>query len=116
LIFYCWLAYAYIAYGYNYLYIGGSYGAGGERRIPAKENQLKHVGDTAMIADCWNNLYDGQSIRATSLINNTGTGTHVIHNRHSQGANILWCDGHASNMKQAMQQIQLDPLNKYMER
>ena len=95
-----------IAYGYNYLCVGGSYydldsSVSNRLYIPAKATQITKPSETILITDVWNNNYGGNPPSAFCLVTHYTTGSIVMHNRHNQGANILWCDGHVDYHKNA---------------
>jgi prepilin-type processing-associated H-X9-DG protein/prepilin-type N-terminal cleavage/methylation domain-containing protein len=109
--------YAYVAYGYNYQFVGGcSLSMGAEfGYTPAKMSQFWHPSRTIILTDIWNNLWGGYSPRAYSLFDNTGAAALAFHDRHNNGANLLWADGHVSYEKQSWNRIQRDPTNRYLK-
>jgi prepilin-type N-terminal cleavage/methylation domain-containing protein/prepilin-type processing-associated H-X9-DG protein len=116
--------YYYIAYGYNYFYIGSSQytmnstdpNYANRLYIPAKMSKLQHPTTTLVTVDCWNNMNGGAAPAAFCLVNNSGTGSLVFHDRHNAGANILWSDGHVTYEKNSLNNIQKEPTHKYFKR
>ncbi len=105
-----WIYY-YVAYGYNYLNIGGSYRIDGKLYIPAKMPQLNKPSDTVIIVDSWNT-----SLNSGYAIVGDTSGTSLFHDRHNGGANILWGDGHVSYNKNSCERIEKDPTRFFMKR
>ena len=97
--------YYYIAYGYNYLYIG--------KFASAKLSLFKHPSTTMLTVDCWNN--NANLPYALSLVNDNGAGNLVFHDRHNGGANVLWSDGHVSHNNNSVNTIQRESSKKYFK-
>lgn len=91
--------YYWIAYGYNYYYVGGTFGS--DIYKPAMQVEILKPSATVLIADQWNNSNGGQQ-----LIDKNGSWILNIHDRHQDGANILWVDGHVAQFRDAYQTIQ----------
>lgn len=98
-----------IAYGYNYLNIGSNFFPSSELYKAAKVDEVKYPTTTVLMGDCWNGKYNGLSETAYSLISYYGTDSLQIHDRHSSGANMVWCDGHISYKKNAMAYYKANP-------
>jgi prepilin-type N-terminal cleavage/methylation domain-containing protein/prepilin-type processing-associated H-X9-DG protein len=101
---------AYISYGYNYYHIARGYFYGSTK--PAKGNQLKNPGQTLVLVDS-RHLRDGND-RGNYLVNSwysntwSGVGGEAMA-RHSKSVNILWGDGHSSQVNCS------NPFNPYNE-
>jgi prepilin-type processing-associated H-X9-DG protein/prepilin-type N-terminal cleavage/methylation domain-containing protein len=114
----------YAHYGYNFYYVGGSYydipssapNYASRLYVPANRSQLRHPSTTLLTVDCWNNENAGNPPYSFCLVNNSGTGSLVFHDRHNDGANVLWCDGHVTYEKHSLQNIQQEPSKKYFKR
>jgi prepilin-type processing-associated H-X9-DG protein/prepilin-type N-terminal cleavage/methylation domain-containing protein len=112
-----------IAYGYSYMYIGSCYytmnstdpNYADRLYISAKMSKLQHPTSTLLMVDSWNNMNAGAAPSAFCLVNNSGTGSLVFHDRHSAGANVLWCDGHVKYEKNSLNNIQKEPTHKYFK-
>jgi len=104
--------YNWIAYGYNYYYIGSSYRLKGSAGLyePAHESDIHNPSETLLVADQWNGSVGGQQ-----LINDNGTGILLIHDRHKGAAGTVWADGHAESFADAYTTIQ-DGTGLYMDR
>ena len=88
-------AYYTTAYGYNYLGLGSSYyTTWNAYSAPAKTSQVRRPSTTLAVSDGWNKVN-----RAFCLT--TYAGDIVIHDRHHNGANILFADGHVNWLRQA---------------
>lgn len=98
--------YFYVVYGYNYLYVGGSLGVNGIHGtvVSARGTQIKSPSATAMLADSWGGPTSPTTGRA--LFDATGAAQANVHDRHSDGANILWVDQHISHMRDAYSTLQ----------
>lgn len=101
---------AYVHYGYNYMHVGSSYRYVSPNDLatpPAKAAALRNPGKVVLTADSIN--------RQTSIINSsvanssqTNAGTYIISDNygssgvvypvHFGGANVLWADGHVTNV------------------
>jgi len=100
--------YGYVGYGYNYQFLGSNYGgwAGPASQLPlVKFSMIKKPSTTIMTADSYNGTnptagecWIGGNIASTTAL--------CIHDRHYQGANIAWVDGHVSWYKNAMNSLQ----------
>jgi prepilin-type N-terminal cleavage/methylation domain-containing protein/prepilin-type processing-associated H-X9-DG protein len=97
--------YYYIAYGYNYLHVG--------KFASAKLSLFKHPSTTLLTVDCWNN--NPSLPYALSLVNDSGAGNLVFHDRHSAGANVLWSDGHVTYNKDSLNTIQRESTKKFFK-
>jgi len=107
-------SYYYISYGYNYMYVGGSYRPAGDATLSYKSrklSQFKHPSSTFLTVDSIN------SVTAPTIsycvVNDSGTGTLNFHDRHNGGANMLWMDGHTTYEKNSWNRIQKQPAKKY---
>lgn len=94
-------SFLYIAMGYNYQCIGRTDYAGEDRYIPAKVNQIKNPSETLLVADSWKLDSDLGANTIEKKPPSSGAGTQYIHDRHTGGANVLWCDGHVDWHKNA---------------
>jgi len=105
-------SWSYLAYGYNYYYLGSPYG-GHPGTGCTKYPELKEPGMTLLLADGrgrtggpangpWGPyIYSGQ-------VCYPGRPAHYyVSNCHSDGANTVWCDGHVSWLR--YRAIQTDP-------
>lgn len=93
--------YDYTHYGYNWGWVGSAYRLGlpdPEWRKGAKENQIRNPAETLLLTDTrrGDNPNWGYYIvdAYTSALSSDG----YMDCRHQQGANVLWCDGHASRV------------------
>jgi prepilin-type processing-associated H-X9-DG protein len=91
----------YISYGYNYYYIGGSAGVGGNLYQPAKLSQIKRPSRTILVTD-------SIAITATNGVPTSYNAGYFLispspcynetsghpHARHNKVVNVLWVDGH----------------------
>jgi prepilin-type processing-associated H-X9-DG protein len=87
--------FTYIAYGYNYYYIGGTYDVNwslGYRS--AKNNMVKNPSMTVVQGDSW--IKNGNIGAMT--ITSSPSSYYSLHDRHGNGANILWADGHVKHV------------------
>jgi len=105
----------YVHYGYNYQYLGSSLFQGnpmvGSTPIPAKIIQIKNPSNKVCMADATNSTKTtGKFVLEPKMYNGCNN---MIHDRHNSGANILWVDGHASSMRNAMQELQIVPGNNH---
>jgi len=101
-------AYNGIPYGYNWYHVGSSYQyvpsswSTEARRMspPVKMVNLSNAGKTILVCDATNNSDGGGSPDSGSdLALDSGTTTSAFPwARHSGSINIVWCDGHASNV------------------
>jgi prepilin-type processing-associated H-X9-DG protein len=109
-------AYFRIAYGYNYMYIGGGSGIDlSFYYIPAKSNQIKDPSVKVCITDSYAANYDNFN-GAYCMIGNWDPSSLNVHDRHSNGTNVLWVDGHADRMTAGKAEIQDAPDHKYLRR
>jgi prepilin-type processing-associated H-X9-DG protein/prepilin-type N-terminal cleavage/methylation domain-containing protein len=114
--------YWYIAYGINYLHIATSLRYNGndlndpKSYVPTKGAYLKVPTSTVFIADSYNTNVTPWG--AYAFIDDSGSDTSSlkIHDRHANGANVLWCDGHVSHVKMARPNLQEYPGYKYFSR
>ena len=114
----------YVTYGYNFLYIGSgireikesSEDYTDRQYIPARHTDLKKPESTLLTVDCWNNLENGQDPICYSLVNDSGSNSLVFHDRHNNGANILWADGSVKYAKDSFNNIQRDPSHTHFKR
>jgi len=105
----------YVHYGYNYAYLGSSLYYGnpmtGSTPIPGKIIKIKNPSNKVCMADATNStMSTGKFVlepKTYSGCNNN------IHDRHNSAANILWVDGHASFMRNAMNELQVIPGNNH---
>jgi len=86
----------YISYGINYYDVGTVTYNG----PPAKANQIKDPSNTILIGDAWDPQSNWGSYR---LIDTTNAGTYpgtvgMLFDFHRKRSNIVWCDGHVSNV------------------
>ena len=96
--------YLYIHYGYNADFIGSSNEITGVLFPSAKLSNIKSPSEKIILADSYNNGdRGGYSIASDAT---TTTATRLIHDRHSNGANILWVDGHVGYQKYARNNLQ----------
>ncbi|MDD3926566.1 MAG: DUF1559 domain-containing protein [bacterium] len=98
--------YLYIHYGYNIYNIGTSYQATSPRSLtapPASLVDIKDPSGTVLLAD---SIDTSSNMGSYSIQDGTFTYTNRIHDRHSNGANILWVDGHVAWTGQACQKLQ----------
>lgn len=98
--------YTYIAYGYNYYYVGGTYDivwATGYK--PAKTNMIKHPSQTVLEGDSF--VITSGNVGAHYISPSIST-YYSLHDRHEKTANILWTDGHANNNKNAQSSITIE--------
>jgi prepilin-type N-terminal cleavage/methylation domain-containing protein/prepilin-type processing-associated H-X9-DG protein len=91
----------YISYGYNYYYIGGSAGVGGNLYQPAKLSQIKRPSSTILCVDSIA-AYKSGGVSVTNagyflVTPSIGSDTGWPHARHSGAVNVLWVDGHVSS-------------------
>lgn len=106
--------YYYIGYGYNYQYLGSNLGRWdnpSSTALPiAKLRMVKRPSMTVLTADSFNANVPDQGI---CLIGGDSTSSPAvsIHDRHSNGANIAWTDGHISWYKNARLNLQNATLN-----
>ncbi len=99
----------FINYGYNMFYVGGfpdepvGYPFS---RTPARTNDITQPSDTIMMADTWN---VGNNSPFYIVVNyfSTYSGYGVAWPYHSTGLNILWTDGHTSDVTMK------DPIAEY---
>lgn len=94
--------YYWIAYGYNYYFIGGNFGI--DLYQPAKENQIRNPSQKVMVVDCWNN-----ATASSCIVDQSGVYSLNFHDRHDNGANIVWSDGHVSHQIHSLNRIQRAP-------
>lgn len=102
----------YIHYGYNHQNIGSSVRNGistmSADSVPAKISSLKRPSIILLAADSfqWNNtagnIYDGY-YRGYYLVTDNppaspGTSSYMPYPIHSDGFNVLWCDGHVKRV------------------
>ena len=88
----------YTGYGYNYHYLGGSFGWGfpvANSRITAKISQLKRVSEGMMFMDS----SSGFGSVVGSYIVSEQTGSYFPDARHNRSINVLYVDGHAAPRK-----------------
>jgi prepilin-type N-terminal cleavage/methylation domain-containing protein/prepilin-type processing-associated H-X9-DG protein len=97
--------YSYVNYGYNFNYLG-SYYNGTAYVFPARSlADIKRTSETILLADAY---YDPAAAnRPANVLSSVNTGTFVIHDRHNEGANVLWVDGHVSWKYNARSTIQV---------
>ena len=104
----------YANYGYNYMYVGGSYRPTGDLALQYKSrklSQFKHPSYTFLTVDSCNSVTAPNL--SSSRVDDQGTGTLNFHDRHNGGANILWMDGHTTYEKNSYNRIQRDPKKLY---
>jgi prepilin-type N-terminal cleavage/methylation domain-containing protein/prepilin-type processing-associated H-X9-DG protein len=89
-----------VSYGYNYYHLGSSLAYQTGNYKPAKDSQLKNKGATILLADTYISQNIGMKCGYYTLyhIYSTAYYTGLLEARHSKGVNVLWCDGHASNV------------------
>ncbi|MDD3925480.1 MAG: DUF1559 domain-containing protein [bacterium] len=98
--------YLYMHYGYNIYHIGSSYKATGSWSAPpANLVDIRHPAETILLADSINTStgYGSHIIQDGTL---SPPYSYLIHDRHSNGANILWVDGHVGWFGQACERLQ----------
>ena len=89
-----------IHYGYNYFHLGSSVRNGGSSDVSAKYTQLTKPANTLAMAD--NRILGGTADYSNRSLNDSytiGTSFGLIYPWHSGSANILWCDGHVSDLR-----------------
>lgn len=97
-------AYSWINYGYNAAFIGGNIAgwAGPASDLPSQRvSKLKTPSRTILMADA----FEANSPQRSYFVISTNASTSPacsIHDRHSKGANLSWCDGHVSYQKNAI--------------
>ena len=104
--------YLYIHYGYNGDFIGSSTKINGNLLPSAKLSSIKSPSSKIILADSYNNGDRGGYNIASDAT--TTTATQLIHDRHSNGANILWVDGHVGHQKYARLSLQ-NGTNKHFD-
>ena len=108
-------SYYYIAYGYNFYYIGGSGGVDPSfemRHVPAKCNQIAKPSETVSFADVYNSLDSAFNLFVPNHTNNTL----AIHDRHLGGSQLTYLDGHVDWMSNARLNVQLKTNHYLMDR
>lgn len=83
------------SYGYNTAWVGGTLNVewSGCGQLPAKENQIKKPSETVLMGD-----NRGAPGNATAGFFNYYNLLLNVGDRHSNGLNVLWVDGHVSWM------------------
>lgn len=98
----------YLDYGYNYLNIGRSTRATGSVTPPARVGQIRSPSETILLLDAQtgpNHTWPGSG---SNLVNdNLNLSQGVPEARHDRALNVLWVDGHDTQVK-----IE-DPANPY---
>ena len=90
--------YTWIAYGYNYNFIGGSFWID-TTAAPASVGSIASPADTILIAEtCYPGLTPK---RGYTALYTSGPGTGNIDDRHNEGSHIIFCDGHVKWYKDA---------------
>jgi len=105
----------YAQYGYNSEYLGNNYSeTSNPDTPPAKLAQIKKPTETVLLVDsvCY---WGGVVTTGYYAVSPTESGPYKVHDRHSNGADILWCDGHASWMSQARATL-MDGTKYYFKR
>ncbi len=102
--------YSYVNYGYNYVYIGSRYD-GTPVFPPRKLTELKHPSRMILLSDA--HYRPDIALRPANVLSTINTSAFIIHDRHGNGANILWVDGHVTRENNACQRLQ-KPNSIYM--
>jgi prepilin-type N-terminal cleavage/methylation domain-containing protein/prepilin-type processing-associated H-X9-DG protein len=99
-----WAA-TYPHYGYNSLHLGAStrYTTGEAAKIPAKQVTIKNPTQTIVAADSYRyDLLQAGKLYGYLYIFDAPTTQYQPHERHSDGFNSIWVDGHASWVKASL--------------
>ena len=102
--------YRFINYGINYNYLasnmGGWYSTTTAELVTQKVERIKNPAGKVMTADTRNESSGGSGRHLLGFYYNPG-GSNNMHACHSNGSNILWCDGHVSYWKSPHQTLQV---------
>lgn len=104
-------------YGINYYHIGRSNRYAGDAAVPANIKQIKHPSETIVAADSWrrDSSITGE-FKGSPYLYDAPTTTYQPHERHSDGFNIVWADGHTSWMKASLTNKDLKYTAAYLGR
>jgi prepilin-type N-terminal cleavage/methylation domain-containing protein/prepilin-type processing-associated H-X9-DG protein len=92
----------YAHYGYNYLHIGSSTRYPGSNK-PAKQSNIKSPSETILLTDSYYySLAQAGNMRGYYVISDVEGTTYQPHERHNDGFNVAWIDGHASWVKASL--------------
>ena len=102
--------YQYINYGINYNYLASNHGNWYSTDIyefvTQKMERIKNPAGKVMTADAMDERNGGTGRHLLAYWYNPGV-TNNMHACHSNGSNILWCDGHVSYWKSPHQTLQV---------
>ena len=102
--------YQYINYGINYNYLasnhGNWYSTDVYEFVTQKMERIKNPAGKVMTADAMDERNGGTGRHLLAYWYNPGV-TNNMHACHSNGSNILWCDGHVSYWKSPHQTLQV---------
>lgn len=105
--------YSWINYGYNAAFIGGNIAgwAGAASDLPSQRvSKLRNPSRTILMADAFESNSPQRSYFVISSNASTSPAC-AMHDRHSGGTNISWCDGHVAYQKKAI--LIQDGSNRY---
>jgi prepilin-type processing-associated H-X9-DG protein/prepilin-type N-terminal cleavage/methylation domain-containing protein len=85
-------------YGYNRMSIGGGYRYT-STFLPAKNSNIKKPSSTLMMADAASAKSSEKLYGYFALEDYLATSNAILHPRHNNSANVLWCDGHVTTEK-----------------
>jgi prepilin-type N-terminal cleavage/methylation domain-containing protein/prepilin-type processing-associated H-X9-DG protein len=89
-------------YGYNSNHIGSNtrYGGG---KVTAKQSNIKKPSETIVLADSYRyTMAQSGMMRGYLYIFDSTTTDYQPHERHNNGFNVVWVDGHASWVKASL--------------
>ncbi len=107
------ISYHYIVYGMNWFNLGGYYPYGGvfQEDKPAQAGDLKQPSNMYALADVW-----ARNTTWGSCVFDTSGGPNEVHDRHNNGTNMAYADGHVERIQELADKLHTRSVHEYVER